>query len=440
LSKQGKNIDIDDLFRMKLDDYPVEPGAGVRSHLMKRVARREFLRFNPVRMNVWYAAAAATVVTVALSLVLRVNPESDMLTEQVGQPDTFIIHDDSPAQVTTDNKTAAKAVKSGRAEGTNETGTPVRDIKAEKSGSDQKTEMASGRVAPDLAAIKQGTTNSATELSVDNKTSAAAPLCSFSVSQVTGCAPLTVTLKNTSPQYKSLKWRSSDGRISADSSPEWTFTTAGKYTVLLTITDESGNQGHSSVELTVFPAPVARFEIVAVKRELSEKEVMLYNYSEGFQTARWDFGDGTYSLQRETEHRYEKAGTYRILLTVTGEEGCTDTVSALFTARTDAFRIQFPNAFIPNPNGPTGGYYSPMSDAAAQVFHPEYEGISEYHLIIRSRTGIVIFESRDVNIGWDGYYRGQLGEPGVYIWQSSGRFTNGEFFQKSGDVTLLRVR
>lgn len=440
MSKQGKNIDIDDLFRQKLDDYPVEPGAGVRSNLMKRVARREFLRFNPARMNVWYAAAAATVVTVALSVALRVNQESDMLTKAVTQPDTIIIHDDSPAQVTTDSKTTTEAGKSGRAVGANETGTPDRDIKAEKSGSDLKTEMASGTVAPELSNIKQVTTNVATELSDDKKASATALVCSFSASQFSGCAPLAVTLKNTSPQYKSQKWRSSDGRISADSSPEWTFTTAGKYTVLLTITDEAGNQGYSSLEITVFPTPVARFEIVPVKRESSEKEVMLYNYSEGFQTTRWDFGDGAYSIQRETEHRYEKAGIYRILLTVTGEEGCTDTVSALFRARTDAFRIQFPNAFIPNPNGPTGGYYSPMSDAAAQVFHPEYEGVSEYHLIIRSRTGIVIFESRDINIGWDGYYRGQLGEPGVYIWQSSGRFTNGEFYQKSGDVTLLRVR
>jgi PKD repeat protein len=440
LSKQGKNIDIDVLFRKRLEDYPIEPGAGVRSNLMKRVARREFLRFNPVRMNIWYTAAAATVVTVAISLALRVNNESSILTEPISQDDTIIIYSGTPDEVPADTMPAIRIQESSRNVVEKESAAGVSDHKAEQIVSRTQTEVAPDRLVPDLSIIGQGTSDAVIALKDDIKVSAPTLVCLFSASQLSGCAPLTVTLNNTSPQYKSQKWRSSDGRISTDSAAVWTFVTAGRYSVLLTITDEAGKQGHSSFEITVLPVPVARFEVVPVKRESSEKEVMLYNYSEGFQTTRWDFGDGTYSQQRDTEHRYEKSGNYRILLTVTSDEGCTDTVSTLFTARTDAFRIDFPNAFIPNPNGPTGGYYSPLSDAAAQVFHPEYEGVSEYHLVIRSRTGIVIFESRDVNIGWDGYYRGRLGEPGVYIWQSSGRFTNGEFFQKSGDVTLLRVR
>jgi hypothetical protein len=110
----------------------------------------------------------------------------------------------------------------------------------------------------------------------------------------------------------------------------------------------------------------------------------------------------------------------------------------VYGTSTGSHNIVFPNAFIPNKNGPTGGYYSPRSDEAAFVFHPEYEGVSEYHLVIYSRTGAVLFESRNLNIGWDGYYKGQLCEPGVYIWRARGRYANGEQFIKMGDVTLLR--
>jgi hypothetical protein len=52
--------------------------------------------------------------------------------------------------------------------------------------------------------------------------------------------------------------------------------------------------------------------------------------------------------------------------------------------------------------------------------------------------GIQIFESNDINIGWDGYNNGQLCEPGVYIWKVRVKFRNGEPFTKMGDVTLLK--
>ena len=97
-----------------------------------------------------------------------------------------------------------------------------------------------------------------------------------------------------------------------------------------------------------------------------------------------------------------------------------------------------PNAFIPNPQGPSGGFYSSKSDEAAEIFHPSFSGVSDYQMKIFSKLGILIFESNDVNIGWDGYFKGQLSNPGVYIWKIRGNFSNGEPFIKMGDVTLLK--
>jgi hypothetical protein len=100
--------------------------------------------------------------------------------------------------------------------------------------------------------------------------------------------------------------------------------------------------------------------------------------------------------------------------------------------------IEFPNAFIPNPGGPSGGFYSSKSDEVAQVFHPTFSGVSDYQLKIFSKLGILIFESNDLNIGWDGYFKGQLSNHGVYVWKVRGNFRNGESFIKMGDVTLLK--
>ena len=143
-------------------------------------------------------------------------------------------------------------------------------------------------------------------------------------------------------------------------------------------------------------------------------------------------------LKEQPIHRYAEYGSYNVSLEVTSEYGCSDsqTVSNAFSG--SEYYINFPNAFIPNMQGPTGGYYSSKSDEDAQVFHPAFSGISDYQLKIFSKLGILIFESSDINIGWDGYLNGKLCEPGVYIWKVRGSFRNGEPFTKMGDVTLLR--
>jgi hypothetical protein len=153
---------------------------------------------------------------------------------------------------------------------------------------------------------------------------------------------------------------------------------------------------------------------------------------------RWEFGDGKVSESLEPEHKYSRYSSYNVRLIAWSEHGCADSLLL-----TDAFAgsgcyIKFPNAFIPNADGPSGGNFSTKSDEAAQIFHPVTSGVSDYQLRIFSKIGIFIFESNDINTGWDGYHKGQLCEAGVYIWKVRGTYKNGEPFVKMGDVTLLK--
>jgi hypothetical protein len=127
-----------------------------------------------------------------------------------------------------------------------------------------------------------------------------------------------------------------------------------------------------------------------------------------------------------------------VKLVATSEFGCSDSLIVMNAFSGSEYFINFPNAFIPNSDGPSGGFYSNTSDESGQVFHPTSSGVTDYQLRIFSKFGILIFESSDVNIGWDGYYKGQIANPGVYIWKVRGSYRNGEPFVKMGDVTLLR--
>jgi hypothetical protein len=48
-----------------------------------------------------------------------------------------------------------------------------------------------------------------------------------------------------------------------------------------------------------------------------------------------------------------------------------------------------------------------------------------------------MFESFDINRGWNGIFDGEPVQYGVYLWRARGRFANGQPFDKSGDVTLI---
>ncbi|MGD0340674.1 MAG: hypothetical protein ABSA76_03065, partial [Bacteroidales bacterium] len=61
-----------DLFRQKLENAEIMPSPETGIKLMRQVGRREFLRFNPSRFNIWYAGAIA--VTGAALVIILASP------------------------------------------------------------------------------------------------------------------------------------------------------------------------------------------------------------------------------------------------------------------------------------------------------------------------------------------------------------------------------
>lgn len=266
----------------------------------------------------------------------------------------------------------------------------------------------------------------------------AIPVSIFSSSVGSSCSPLETQFVHQAKYYKSIEWNFGDGTISNEDSPYHVYKTPGKYHVQLTVKGDGGNS-YSYTTLEVFPNPIANFKLAPNEAMLPEARVQFYNTSTEGKDYAWDFGDvlGS-STEKNPTYSYKKLGSYDVRLKVTSENGCMDDTLVKAAVKVVGEGVlKFPNAFIPNLYGGNGGTYD-LPDYKNEVFHPTSEGVVVYKMLIYNRWGEKLFESDDINKGWDGYYKGKLCEQGVYVYRATGRFTNGKTFDVRGDVTLLR--
>lgn len=87
--------------------------------------------------------------------------------------------------------------------------------------------------------------------------------------------------------------------------------------------------------------------------------------------------------------------------------------------------------FVPN-------VFSPNGDGNNDIMFLHGKGVVELQFVIFDRWGERVFETNDINTGWDGTYKGQSMNLGVFVYIAKGKFVNGDEFVKKGNFTLLR--
>jgi gliding motility-associated-like protein len=99
--------------------------------------------------------------------------------------------------------------------------------------------------------------------------------------------------------------------------------------------------------------------------------------------------------------------------------------------KTFEFRCEEPFIFVPNA-------FTPNGDGENDLLFVRSEIVEEVVFRIYNRWGELVFETTDMNEGWDGSFRGKNLDPDVYDYYVDGFCIDGQNFLIQGNVTLIR--
>ncbi|MCS6934042.1 MAG: gliding motility-associated C-terminal domain-containing protein [Chitinophagales bacterium] len=213
------------------------------------------------------------------------------------------------------------------------------------------------------------------------------------------------------------------------------FSSTGQFTDLsfgtyyVTITDNNGCSVQNSfailqpdpVTFTVEPSPA----IVKLGEPLP---LVVTTNQSGPVTYNWQppVGLSCYDCPNPT---FEGIQSLQYTVQVTNADGCTGT-AVVFVKVEPVYDIFFPNAFTP-------GNYDNINDTW-QIFG-NISAIKQLNIKIFNRWGEKIFESDDIYFKWDGRYKGEFVQPGVYTYQAQIIWLdNHSDSHYKGSITVIR--
>lgn len=170
------------------------------------------------------------------------------------------------------------------------------------------------------------------------------PNTSIGTNTTSGTAPLLVQFSgNVDQPVLSYQWDFGDGNTSTDQNPSHEYANPGSYTVNFSITYQDGTTTPSTTLITVDPPSVPL--TASFTSDISSGTVPFnVNFTDSstgpIASYLWDFGDGATSTDQNPSHEYTVAGSYTVMLTITG----TDSTTASTTAIIDAA----PGQVVPN--------------------------------------------------------------------------------------------
>ncbi|MBX3164328.1 MAG: gliding motility-associated C-terminal domain-containing protein [Bacteroidetes bacterium] len=186
------------------------------------------------------------------------------------------------------------------------------------------------------------------------------------------------------------------------------FKQAGDYVINGILTDSiHGCSNSVSYSVQAYPRPTADFEFTPKQPIENSEDVIFTNTSSGVlldREAVWFFPNTNLVFGETAHFFYKDEGIYPVAMLVRNNYGCTDTAIKAINVLPDFF-VYVPNTFTPN------------NDNLNDEFRAVTRGIKEFKLSVFNRWGTKVFESTNVNLGWDGTYKGEPCKVDVYVWK-----------------------
>jgi len=206
---------------------------------------------------------------------------------------------------------------------------------------------------------------------------------------------------------------------------------AGNY--YLYIQDKKGCRDSILIEL-IDPLPLEVNAGPDKTIELSESTTLDGSYSPPeydvthFWTPNYNLSDSSDLVPDANPYK-----TTKYTLTVVQDEtGCTAT-DEMTVFVTKNRKIRIPNVFTPNDDGKNDSFIAYNVKAAIKIDE----------MLVFDRWGELLFIEKDIELGdeqrgWDGRFKDQKVNPGVYVYLFKIKFLDGEIVPFSGDITVLR--
>ncbi|MBP8033203.1 MAG: gliding motility-associated C-terminal domain-containing protein [Bacteroidia bacterium] len=241
---------------------------------------------------------------------------------------------------------------------------------------------------------------------------------------VGGCVTFSATTTGSQPILYQWYYQSGVGTSSVGVAPEACYPSAGTFSVVSTASNTCGVDTLIKTDfVTVFDLPVV---IVGGDTTINIGETAEI-YASGGVSYSWSPNiNGSIACPTCSITTVTPTLTTEYIVVVSNSPYCKvqDTVTVIVDINCGDF-------FIPN-------VFSPNGDGLNDMINVHGRCITTFNLQIFNRWGEKVFETSSLSESWDGTFRGQKLDTGVFVYKADGISIDGQEFKLKGNITLIR--